>query len=178
MIYLTDILTESLFGGSLKMKSHEKLMANAVVSFMNDKFNMKPTIIVKKKDKDGYGGNIVLSDTAVKKKRFYLYFNPNYSYKDIIRIMLHELTHVKQVYKGELLPSSDDKFIMWKGKEYISVTDYKRAMRKGGTEYMNFPWEVEAEQNMKKLYNKFIRSKHWQELKGEDPKLDAIIDKL
>ena len=41
MIKLKDILSEDLFGTSLKMKPHETLMVKSVVSFMMDKFNFK-----------------------------------------------------------------------------------------------------------------------------------------
>jgi hypothetical protein len=65
VIRIKDILSEDLFGTSLKMKPHETLMVKAVVEFMMDKFKFKAKIIVKKKDKAGMIGDISLSSNSV-----------------------------------------------------------------------------------------------------------------
>ena len=49
MIKFKDIITEDLFGTSLKMKPHENMMVKSVIAFMTDTFNFNPKIIVKKK---------------------------------------------------------------------------------------------------------------------------------
>jgi hypothetical protein len=175
---LINIIYEDLFGTSLKLKPHEKLIVNSVVSFMKAKFGINPKIIVKKKEKAGLIGDISLSDTSVKGGKFYLHFNPNQSYKRIIHSMIHELTHVKQVSKGELLPNTDYTSILWKGKEYITVKDYNKLMKKSPTEYIKLPWEVEAIRNMKELYPQFIQSKYWKGLSGKDDTLDYIMDNI
>ena len=41
MIKLKDILSEDLFGTSLKLKPYEALMVKSVVSFMMDKYKFK-----------------------------------------------------------------------------------------------------------------------------------------
>jgi hypothetical protein len=178
MIKLKDILSEDLFGTSLKLKPHETLMVKSVVSFMMDKFNFKAKIIVKKKDKVGMIGDISLSSTSVDGNKFYLHFNPNQSYKRIIQSMIHELTHVKQVSKNELLPNKDYTAILWKGKEYINVKDYSKLMKTDVASYVKLPWEVEANTNMNALYSTFINSKYWKELKGKDSTLDFVIDNI
>lgn len=178
MIKLKYILNEGLFGTSLKMKPYEKMIVNSVISFMNDLYKFDSKIIVKKKDKVGLIGDISLSSTSVDGNKFYLHFNPNQSYQRIIQSMIHELTHVKQVSKKELLPNKDYTSIMWKGKEYITAKDYNKLMKSNVSEYMKLPWEVEANKNMKELYPKFINSKYWKELKGKDTTLDYIIDNI
>jgi hypothetical protein len=177
MIRIVNIL-EDLFGSSLKLKPYEKLIVNSVVSFMRDKFGINPKIIVKKKEKKGLIGDISLSDTSVKGGKFYLHFNPNQSYKMIIKSLIHELTHVKQVSKGELLPNKDYTSILWKGKEYITVKDYNKLMKKSPTDYTKLPWEVEANNNMRGLYTQFINSKWWKGLRGKDQTLDYIMDNI
>lgn len=178
MIFLKNILCESLFGSSLKLKPYETLMVKSVVAFMMDKFGFKAKIIVKKKDKVGLIGDISLSSTSVDGNKFYLHFNPNQSYERIITAMIHELTHVKQVSKKELLPNKDYTSIMWKGKDYITVKDYNKLMKSNVGEYMKLPWEMEANKNMRSLYPQFINSKYWKELKGKDTTLDYIIDNI
>lgn len=178
MIKLKSILNEDLFGTSLKLKSYETLMVKSVVLFMMDKFNFKAKIIIKKKESVGMIGDISLSSTSVDGNKFYLHFNPNQSYQRIIQTMIHELTHVKQVSKKELLPNKDYTTIMWKGKEYITAKDYNKLMKSNIGEYMKLPWEVEAVSNMKSLYSQFINSKYWTGLKGKDTTLDYIIDKI
>lgn len=178
MIKLKTILSEDLFGTSLKLKPHEILMVKSVVSFMMDKFNFNAKIIIKKKESVGMIGDISLSSTSVDGNKFYLHFNPNQSYERILQTMIHELTHVKQVSKGELLPNKDYTAILWKGKEYITAKDYGKLMKTSHSEYNKLPWEVEAIANMKSLYPQFIKSKYWLGLKGKDTTLDYIIDNI
>ena len=178
MIHLKTLLNEDLFGTSLKLKPYESLMVKSVVSFMMDKYKFKAKIIVKKKDKAGMIGDISLNTNSVDNNKFYLHFNPNQSYKRIIQSMLHELTHVKQVSKGELLPNKDYTAILWKGKEYITTKEYGKLMKSNIGEYMKLPWEMEANKNMNNLYTSFINSKYWKELKGKDVTLDYIIDNI
>ena len=171
-----NLLNEDLFGTSLKLKPYETLMVKSVVSFMMDKFNFNAKIIVKKKDKAGMIGDISLNSNSVDGNKFYLHFNPNQSYKRIIQSMIHELTHVKQVSKNELLPNKDYTAILWKGKEYITAKEYGRLMKTDVASYVKLPWEVEANSNMTSLYPQFIKSKYWLELKGKDDTLDYIIN--
>ena len=178
MIKLKTLLNEDLFGTSLKLKPHEALIVKSVVSFMVDKYNFKAKIIVKKKDKVGVIGDISLNTNSVDNNKFYLHFNPNQSYTRIIQSMIHELTHVKQVSKRELLPNKDYTAIMWKGKEHINAKNYNKLMKSNIGEYIKLPWEVEANKNMNNLYTPFINSKYWKELKGKDATLDYIIDNI
>jgi hypothetical protein len=178
MIKLKSILSEDLFGTSLKMKPHETLMVKSVISFMMDKYNFTAKIIVKKKDKVGMIGDISLNSNSVDGNKFYLHFNPNQSYKRIVQSMIHELTHVKQVSKNELLPNKDYTAILWKGKEYITAKEYGKLMKSDIQTYMKLPWEAEADKNMNGLYSTFIGSKYWKELKGKDETLDYIMDNI
>lgn len=178
MIKLKQLLNEDLFGTSLKLKSYEILIVKAVVSFIMDKYKFKAKIIVKKKDKVGMIGDISLNSNSVDNNKFYLHFNPNQSYKRIIQSLIHELTHVKQVSKRELLPNKDYTAILWKGKEYITAKDYGKLMKSDIPAYRKLPWEIEAEANMTGLYSIFVNSNNWKDLKGKDTTLDYIIDNI
>jgi hypothetical protein len=178
MIKLKTILNEDLFGTSLKIKPHETIIVKSLVLFMMDKFNFKAKIIIKKKEKVGLIGDISLNTNSVDGNKFYLHFNPNQSYQMMIQSIIHELTHIKQVSKNQLLPNKDYTAIMWNGNEYINVKDYNKLMKSNHAEYNKLPWEVEAISNMKNLYSKFINSKYWIGLKGKDATLDYIIDTI
>lgn len=178
MIKLKSVLSEDLFGSDLKLKPYETLLVKSVVSFMMDKYRFTAKIIIKKKDSKGMIGDISLNSNSVDGNKFYLHFNPNQSYKRIIQSMIHELTHVKQVSKGELLPNKDYTAILWKGKEYINAKEYGKLMKRDIQSYMKLPWEVEANGNMNGLYSSFIGSKYWKELRGKDETLDYIMDNI
>lgn len=175
MIKLQTLLNEDIFGSSLKLKTYEKLIVGAVINFMKKKFGFNSKIIVKKKDKIDLLGDISLNDNSLNKDKFYLHFNPNQSYAMMIQSLIHELTHVKQVAKGELKPTSDYKNIMWKGKVIISVKDYKK---QDFAKYKNIIWEKEAYSNMEKLYKVFLNSDEWKSLQGKDSQLDYIIKEI
>jgi hypothetical protein len=178
MIKLTHILNEDLFGTSLKLKPYEKLIVNSMILFMMDMYKFKAKIIVKKKEKAGWIGDISLSDNSVNNNKFYLNYNPNQSYTMILQSLIHELIHVKQVAKKELLPNKDYTAILWNGDEYIKVSEYNKLMKTNIAGYVKLPWEVEAITAMKQLYPKFVSSKYWLGLKGKDATLDYIIDNI
>jgi len=160
------------------LKPHDKLLINAVMEFMKKEISMpKIKIIVNRKSKIGMFGDVSMSDTSVNKNKFTVHWNPNQGKPMMIQSLIHELTHVKQIAKKELQPGPEWKSIWWKGKEYISVRDYRKKM-KNVSDYMKLPWEKEAYSNMKILYKKFLKSKHFKDLKGKDKNLDYIIDNL
>lgn len=157
MIKLTELLETATPLDTLIIKS--------VVEFMKDYYSMNPNIIIKRKDNDKYLGDISLNNTSINKNKFIVHYNPNGPNEKRIRALLHELTHVKQVYKKELQPAPDWKSIYWKGKEYITVKAYNKI---SAAEYIKLPWEVEADNNMKVLYPKFLKylkSKNYDKVK-------------
>lgn len=139
MIKMTDFLSEDLFTSNLKMKPHEKLIVKAVVEFMRKKYGFASKVIVKKKDNIKLFGDVILNDTTLNKDKFYLHFNPNQSYTLIIKTLLHELTHVKQISRGELKPAPDYKSLMWKGKHAIDVPAYNAMGQKNISAYKKLP---------------------------------------
>jgi hypothetical protein len=92
-------------------------------------------------------------------------------------VYVHELTHYDQMVAGRLVFNFDLGLIYWLGEPYISFAEIPKATIE---EYLQWPWEVEAYDNMSDitLFNKIINSKYWLELKGQDKNIDFIIKNL
>ena len=174
-------LFEGMFHEDRALKPYEKIMANAVVEFFKKKSNVDGQIIVKHKPSDKYIGDIRLNDTTVNKNKFIVFFDKEQGTRMAIKALFHELTHVKQVNKKELLPNDDYTAIDWNGKEFITVKDYNKVLKKAQhdpKEYNSLPWEKEAIDSSDDLLNDFIGSPEWTAMKGKDKTLDAIIDNI
>lgn len=176
---MTEQATLNLFGQYNTTTKYENYIISAIVDFLKKEWNFEAKISVRKKQSKSLFGDIVLNNNSVVNNKFTLHFNPDQSYLSMIKTLIHELTHVKQVTKGELNPSSDWKSMIWKDDYVLSVSDYKKAMR-NFAKYKELPWEAEAYSNMgdKELLNKFFKSKYWVGLKGKDATLDFIIDNI
>jgi hypothetical protein len=174
-----DIFTNDIFIIDNTIKKHEKYIIDAVINFLKAEWDFDAKIIVKKKQNNKFIGDISLNNNSVFNNKFTLHFNPNQSYLGMINSLIHELTHIKQVSKGELRSTSDWKFLIWKDNYKISVRDYNKMM-KDFTKYKEVPWEKEAYYNMLdvSLRDKLFKSKYWINLKGKDYNLDFIIDNM
>lgn len=178
MISLVELLSEDMFHESNALKPYEKLIVGAVVAFMKDTYNFDAKIMVKKVNKVGLLGDVVLNDNSINKNKFTVQVASNQSIKFLLNSLIHELTHVKQISKGELRPSDDYKSLRWKGKHFITVKDYKSIGRVGIEKYKQLPWEAEAYGAAEKLDDSFLKSKYWTNLKGKDPIMDQIMDNI
>jgi hypothetical protein len=172
-----DDVEESLFGGDGGMKPHDKLLMGALTSFMKNTLNFSAKVTVKKKSSNSLFGDLILNSSAMSGK-ITLHYNPNASYEMMLKSLIHELIHAKQVVKGELKPSDDWKELVWKGKSIISVKDYNKFQQKDINQYKNLPWEKEAYGGMDKYYRMFLKSKEFNNLTDKDPNLDYIISNL
>jgi len=65
---------------------------------------------------------------------------------ELLRTLFHEMTHVKQYAKKELVYRTG--YSLWKGQRYKDESDEKE---------WNRPWEKEARKYEKILYNKFVK---------------------
>jgi hypothetical protein len=171
-------LNEDIFRVDNTIKKYEKYIIDAIINFLKEEWNFNANIIVKKKQNNSLIGDISLNHNSVINNKFTLHFNPNQSYLEMIKSLIHELTHVKQVSKSELKPSLDWKSIIWNNDFEISVKEYNKI--KDFNKYKELPWEEEAYKNMldTSLRNKFFKSKYWIDLKGKDATLDYIIDNI
>lgn len=176
---LNECLNEDIFKVDNSIKKYEKLIINAIILFLKEEWNFEADITVKKKRSNKFIGDIALNDNSIKKNKFNLTFDPNQTYLGIIKSLIHELTHVKQVSNGELKPREDYKAILWKDNYEISAKDYNK-LTNDYAKYNNLPWEKEAYKNMEdiSLRNKLFNSPYWLDLKGKDANVDFIIDNL
>lgn len=163
----------------LSINKMHNLIVYAVVDFLKDKWGIKADIILNKKKSKTDIGEIQLSKDAVNKGVFNLSYDPNVSYRFLLRVLIHEMTHIKQVSKGEFGLSDNGKTIVWKDVFEISVSDYKKK-QKNRKEYTNLPWEKEADVNMDdhSIIDSIINSKQWNSLKGKDATLDFMLDNI
>jgi hypothetical protein len=64
---------------------------------------------------------------------------------DMLKTVFHEMVHVKQYAKKELVYKTN--YNLWKGQKYNDIENE-----------WNRPWEIEARKYEKLIYNKFIKS--------------------
>lgn len=173
-----EFINEDLFTTDNSIKKHEKYLIDAVINFFKEEWDFDAKIVVKKKQNNKFNGDIILNDNSMNKNKFTLHFNPNLTYLGMIKSLIHELTHIKQISKGELKAALDWKSLIWKNEYKLDVRDYNKLMRT--IEYREVPWEKEAYYNMSDtfLLDKLFQSKYWINLKGKDETLDYIIDNI
>jgi len=79
-------------------------------------------------------------------REFEVGINGKMNDEDIIKTVIHELIHVKQYAKGELIDRSRGKCkTLWKGKDHSK------------TSYSKQPWERQAYRLQESLYKKYMK---------------------
>jgi hypothetical protein len=63
----------------------------------------------------------------------------------MVKTFFHEMTHVKQLLMGELIPKQRRRYLIWKGEKWDN------------REYSYAPWEVEAAAFSEKAYQQFMQ---------------------
>lgn len=170
-------LSESNTNLKLNLKPFEKMLVIAIVDFMKRKMDMNPQISVKRgKGGDNYG-DVSLNKDSIHNGKFTLTFNPNLGYTMLIRALIHELTHIKQISKGELKSNGTYDTIIWKGGTPVSAKDYKKAAKDFNI-YSKLPWEKEAYNNEKVLYNEFLKSDEFKKYVGKNDTYDMVYREL
>lgn len=151
------------------LKEYGLTLVNSAIDFMKEKYNLDVKITLKKIEHKKFFGDISLNKNAIENNSFVLNFNPNTGYRYMLSALFHELTHIKQVYTGELKPSEDYRYIIWKNDFKLPVKEYNQIV-KNYNEYKKLPWEEVAYQEMDKLLDEFLESKYAEELKNSDDK--------
>ena len=157
---------------SKSLKPHERLYYNALLNYCRDYFNISDDVVIQLKFKkptvENFGSINLSEDSNIIKIVNFKDFNINGA--DII----HEFTHIKQKLNHEIYVEKVNRryVIFWHGEPFISHSAYLRSNREA---YYNFPWEVEAYENMKLLPD-FHKSPHLRNLRGSNPTLDYMFD--
>jgi len=155
-----------------KLKPYEKILYNTYVDFLNDYFNVNLNIDIsfRKPSNKLYFGYIDLVGVSNGKYKIIVEMT---HMSALISKIGHEFTHLVQGYKGTLGYSKDQKYVTWKGADYISVKDLGKITNLD--EYKKLPWETEAYHIQDIILDKFVKSKYYKSLKGKDANLDMIL---
>lgn len=155
-----------------KIKPYEKIVYNAMVEYLKDKFNISGdvTLRVLKKLKLNQIGYV---DISKLKEGRYIVTAKNGGINVTFFTMKHEFTHLQQYITHKL--GADGDMITWNGEPYTSASEYKRMEYK---QHSKLPWEVEAIKNSKdKSFDKeFEKSDYYINMRGKDPTLDYLMD--
>ena len=84
----------------------------------------------------------------VKPRRFEIHLDSRLSVKRCFEILAHEMVHVKQFARGELVDNPGGKTAKWQGKR-VTIRD--------DDGYWTQPWEIEAYGRQPGLYTRFRR---------------------
>jgi len=118
-------------GGKAKERELVEQVACWCVNKLMPRFKTLDIEITIKKINTSAYGYCLEGDTN---RQFHLDIKKGLSLYDLVSTVCHEMVHVKQYVKGQLLHRSDGSQ-MWKMDPSI---------REGKTKYENTPWEVEA----------------------------------
>jgi hypothetical protein len=93
---------------------------------------------------------------------------------NMIKNIAHEITHIKQKVYHDLF--FKDNYIYWKNKPYMSIEEYNKITY---TKWKILPWEKEADTNREILFDAYLKSKQFKELKNSnDPTIEFIADNI
>jgi hypothetical protein len=130
-----------------------ELMLEAA-KFYEKKLHIVSKVPIKIIFTDQYMGNKFLGKCFSFKKCHLIYIRKTMDTSDKLKILAHELTHVKQHIHNEYV-FVQNKFT----KKFDVVTKGKVVGRMEDYEYKKRPWEIEAKRNEERLYKKFIQDK-------------------
>lgn len=113
-----------------------KLMSKQLVSTLDITINLKTM--------SEYDG-LSLPRYVYRSKKFTIWIDPTMDRDAQIKVLAHELTHIKQWARGEFYELSDGISYSWKGKR----------IRPKAEDYWLLPWEVEANGYQESLYEDY-----------------------
>ena len=97
--------------------------------------------------RDGVYGWVGVTDCDWRPRSFEIEMHNQMKPEDYIRVLLHELWHVLQHVRGDLKDKGDKRY--WRGIDHSS------------TDYSDQPWEIEAYEMEKQLYNDYMGVKSY-----------------
>jgi hypothetical protein len=155
-----------------KLKTHEKLLYNTYIEFLKDYYNVKHNIVlsIRKPNNSPYVGYI---DLIALKAGNYKIIVENISY-GILGKIGHEFTHVAQYHRGDFDYTKDEKSLLWKGKEFITVKEYSKITDL--SIHKKLPWEKEAYEMQEELPELFKNSNFLKDIIGKNATLDFGIE--
>jgi hypothetical protein len=129
----------------------QKALASELATFVKDKYLSNYTTLeieftIKKNLSEDTGADgFCFAVESGRPRTFEIEIDKGLSITKFIKTVIHELIHVRQYAKGELVDYSRGRAkVSWKGKDY-SKTSYSRQ-----------PWERQAYRLQESLYNEFM----------------------
>ena len=139
-------------------KVHHKVMRSALQWYARDLMPQVTTSvrlelkIVKNLVRDEqHDAAVTWLDQRIKPRRFAMEVDADLGLERTLLMLAHEMVHVKQFARGELVDYSSGKTVKWQGKR-MSVRD--------DDGYWTLPWEIEAYGRQPGLYARFCRLKN------------------
>lgn len=136
---------------TLSVSETRKLVRSLASSMMSARLikHLSLTIIFYDTDKGYPYADCGWEDTNYRPRKFSIVVSPRLSRKQQISSIVHEMVHVRQFAKGELMDYMNhryDKYTKWKNKLISIKVPYRKR-----------PWEIEAYRLEKKLYKQYVR---------------------
>jgi len=95
---------------------------------------------------EGIQGAATWLHTAIRPRHFAMELDANLDLRNTLKILAHEMVHVKQFARGELIDLENTSAATWQGKRYRIHDDDR---------YWTLPWEIEAYGREPGLYHRF-----------------------
>lgn len=137
------------------------------VKFCLKKMWLNPTLEIRFK-RNGFSKHCVgFVSTDYENKKYVIHLKySDCSYREVLKILAHELTHIKQFIFNNYYIS--DNYHMWNGEKIISCEEFDINDKcvdddESFDKYLNFPWEMEANENEEKLLKAYLRSTQYRD---------------
>jgi len=121
------------------------MLANQAFEIVNDKFltrinDISLSVIGSDKllEVENICGDIEWQDRNHRPRKFKIRIDTTQTYVMFVRTVLHELVHLKQFAKGELMYHLRENVVSWRPHRE-KIVRYKPT-----TDYWDLPWEIEA----------------------------------
>lgn len=173
---LIEIILESSIKGNDDEKYKNDIIKNFIkygCEYLGISDN-RLTIKYGKSHKNRSFGNINLSEIKNGKNTINIEKNHSFSYD--LKMIAHELTHIKQIQKDELELSGDG-WLVWKKNKEITIDDYGLLTYEA---QRHLGWEQEAYANQESIPNEYARSKQFANLKSsvKDATARFVLDNI
>lgn len=135
---------------------------NSMVGFLKELFDIDVEVKYGNTKKDLFGFMPLSLDSGVSS----VTIDTSGSLKYVLKSIIHELTHIKQVQYGQL--ATDGISILWEGVPVISVNQYNSLKRSDWAVYSELPFEKEAFANSEELFNLYVSSPYFKDLANSE----------
>lgn len=135
---------------------------DSMVAFLKELFDINVEVKYGNTKKDLFGFMPLSFDSGVSS----VTIDTSGSLKYVLKSIIHELTHIKQVQYGQL--ATDGISILWEGVPVISVNQYNSLKRSDWAVYSELPFEKEAFANSEELFNLYVSSPYFKDLANSE----------